>query len=295
MANPKLLQTLEAGGNVVAPAVYDALTARLMEHLGFNAVGVYGSSTGWVLGVLEPLMSANDIAGLADRVVKGIHDSLPVIVDGSNGYGGPVATRHTVQMLEDAGASAVHIDDHIFPYKIDYLRGGGQLTSTDEWQQRIEQAVKARRSRDFLIIARTDEYREGVGSGNRQSALKRVQAALEAGADCIQPKGSKSVDDLVFFRKNIKDVPLCDAFGPGFEIPEMHKAGWQIVLHAGVTLTVSLMAIYKAYQHVKETGYRPADFQEQARAFRPLMDKLSGMDEAIALDRELSAKRTNRP
>ena len=284
MANPKLRQALEKGEFVVAPGAADALTARMMQVLGFPALCIPGSGTGFVVNVPEPLLTWNDMANVAETVVKGVHDDLPVIVDAHHGWGSPVRVMHAMRILEDAGASAAHIEDQTFPPSVNYLGGVEELVPVDEWQQRLEYALKARRSRDFLIIGRTDIYRDTIG-GTREDAVKRAHAAIEVGVDAIMVQVSRNVDDLHYFRKHIPDIPLCVGASPGkYEIPELKAAGWQIILHPLIPYTAAGMAIYRAFKHIQDTGYVRESDEADRREFWKLKEEFADMAEKVSVE-----------
>ena len=177
MANPELRRTLERGEMVVAPGAYDAITARLLRHLGFKTLAVPGSQTGMVLGTSEPLTTVTQMAMVGETVVKGVRGELPVILDAGAGFGDPVHVMNTVEVLEDAGITAIHIEDQVYPKRVSYHRGREHVVPIDVYQQRMEYATKARRSRDFLIIGRNDGY-HAVEGGTREEAVKRAHAAI---------------------------------------------------------------------------------------------------------------------
>jgi len=284
MANPILRKQLENGEMVVAPGAYDAITARLFRHLGFGALAVPGSQTGMVLGTTEPLTTLTQMAMVGENVVKGVRGELPVILDAGAGFGDPVHVMNTVEVLEDAGISAIHIEDQVFPKRVSYHRGLEHVVPIDVYQQRIEYALKARKSKDFIIIARNDGYR-AVEGGTREDAVKRAHAAMEVGADVIMPMGSKSVEDLQYFRQEIKDVPLAYLPVPGaFEVPEMKEQGWQIVIYPSATLTAAIKGIYHEFKHVKDTGYLLQTPQAEQQEFRDLTNMLMNMDEKMEIE-----------
>ena len=159
MANAKMRQTLELGGMVVAPGAYDIPTARLMQQLGFEALYVGGSQTGTVLGTTEPLTTVTQMADVGRTVARACREEMPVILDAGAGFGDPVHVMYTVEVLEAAGVTAIHIEDQFFPKRVSYHRGLEHVVPIDVYQQRLEHAVKARKSRDFLIIGRTDGLR----------------------------------------------------------------------------------------------------------------------------------------
>ena len=284
MPRPELRQMLERGETVLAPGVWDAITARLMRHLGFKCLYIPGSGTGVVMGESEPLTTLTETAMVAERASEGVGDELPVIVDVMCGYGNPIHIQLTVRTLEDAGATAIHCEDQLYPGRAHYFRGVEHVVSLDEYQQRIEYAVKARRSKDFLIIARNDVY-HAVGKGTREDAVKRAHAALEVGADTIFITGDHGVEDLQYFRREVKDVPMTVvSAGPSaMSVDQCKNLGYQIILYIA-TINASLRAIRDTYLRVKETGYLPEVPQEQADEMRNLTNTLLGFEEKWAVE-----------
>ena len=284
MPRPELRQMLERGETVLAPGVWDAITARLMRHLGFKCLYIPGSGTGVVMGESEPLTTLTETAMVAERASEGVGDELPVIVDVMCGYGNPIHIQLTVRTLEDAGATAIHCEDQLYPGRAHYFRGVEHVVSLDEYQQRIEYAVKARRSKDFLIIARNDVY-HAVEKGTREDAVKRAHAALEGGADAIFITGDHGVEDLQYFRREVKDVPMTVvSAGPSaMSVDQCKNLGYQIILYIA-TINASLRAIRDTYLRVKETGYLPEVPQEQADEMRNLTNTLLGFEEKWAVE-----------
>jgi len=237
-----------------------------------------------VMGESEPLTTLTETAMVAERASEGVGDELPVIVDVMCGYGNPIHIQLTVRTLEDAGATAIHCEDQLYPGRAHYFRGVEHVVSLDEYQQRIEYAVKARRSKDFLIIARNDVY-HAVEKGTREDAVKRAHAALEVGADAIFITGDHGVEDLQYFRREVKDVPMTVvSAGPSaMSVDQCKNLGYQIILYIA-TINASLRAIRDTYLRVKETGYLPEVPQEQADEMRNLTNTLLGFEEKWAVE-----------
>ncbi len=260
MANAKMRQTLELGGMVVAPGAYDIPTARLMQQLGFEALYVGGSQTGTVLGTTEPLTTVTQMADVGRTVARACREEMPVILDAGAGFGDPVHVMYTVEVLEAAGVTAIHIEDQFFPKRVSYHRGLEHVVPIDVYQQRLEHAVKARKSRDFLIIGRTDGLNAAPDSslpdgGSRDEVVKRAHAAMEVGVDVIMPMGSRNKEDLQYMRSKIKDIPLLALAGSGaLGVPDFQAAGYQIVIYPGATIQASIRAIYEIYENLMRTG-----------------------------------------
>lgn len=291
MANPGLRRMLERDEVFFAPAVWNPVTARLARHLGFKALYVPGSGTGIAVGESEPMTTLTQIITLAERALEGVGDELPMIVDVMCGFGNPNHVQLTVMSLEDAGVSAIHIQDQVYPSQVPFPGGGYQAVSIDKYQQRVEYAVKARKSRDFLIIARNDvNIASERGSNPRNDAVKRAHAALEVGADAIFISGMRpQSDDMEFYRSQVKDVPMVTVPWAGgkwytnkkgelLSIDDYRSLGYQLILYERV-IQPTLLAIRDVYKLVKDTGYLPEVPQEQVERIQALMWNLVGMEE----------------
>ena len=293
MANAKIRQTVEQGGMVVAPGAYDIPTARLMQQLGFEALYVGGSQTGTVLGTTEPLTTVTQMADVGRTVARACREELPVILDAGTGFGDPVHVIYTVETLEAAGVTAIHIEDQFFPKRVSYHLGLEHVVPIDVYQQRLEHAVKARKSRDFLIIARSDALNAAPDSwipdgGSREEVVKRAHAAMEIGVDVIMPMGSRNKEDLNYMRRQIKDIPmLALASSSTLGIPDFQAAGYQIVIYPSATIQASIRAIYDVYEHLVKTGTMP----EQMSDTRELMSTLSQLPEKWAIEEEIGHNR----
>jgi methylisocitrate lyase len=273
---------------VVAPGVYDAITARLMRHLGFEFLYVPGSQTGTVLGTTEPLTTVTQMADVGETVVKGCRGDLPVLLDAGAGFGDPVHVMSAVEALENAGLSAIHIEDQTYPKRASYHRGLEHVVPIDVYQQRLEHALKARRSKDFMIIGRNDGFRAAPDpwlpdGGSREEAVKRAHAAIEVGVDIILVIGVREKEDFQYFRSQIKDIPMMALLGYGpVGLKDFEDIGHQVVVTPTTTITASLAAIHDTYENVMKTGHPlPIDNAEE---MRDITNKLLYMDEKWAVE-----------
>ena len=287
MANPKLRQTLQKGEMAVAPGAYDVPTARLMRYLGFENLYVGGFQTGTVLGTTEPLTTVTQMADVGKTVARACREELPVILDAGAGFGDPVHVMHTVKVLEAAGVTAIHIEDQTYPKRVSYHRGLEHGVPIDEYQQRLEYALKARKNKDFLIIGRNDGFRAAPdpllpGGGGREEAVKRAHAAMEVGVDAIMVVGVSEKEDFQYFRSQIKDIPMVALAGFGsLGVPDFKDVGHQVVIYPGSTVQASLMAIQAMYDPLLKTGeivMPPSD------APTNLGHTLTGMDDKWAVE-----------
>src|ERR1700756_2047450 len=154
-AGPGLRELFEAGEMVLAPGCYDALGARLIEQAGFPAVYMtgFGTAASYLGRPDVGLLTMSQMVDNARRIAQAV--DVPVIADADTGYGNPLNVIRTVQEYELAGVSAIHIEDQIMPKKCGHMENK-QVIGAAEMTEKIRAAVEARRTSDFLIIARTD-------------------------------------------------------------------------------------------------------------------------------------------
>jgi len=180
---------------------FSPLVSRMIEEKNFDGIYVSGaivsSFKGWPDVGLTTLM---EVAEKAEELTK--QSKLPSIVDVDTGFGDIVNVARTVYEFESKGLSACHMEDQVFPKRCGHL-DKKNLISTKEMILKIQTAVKARKDKNFLIIARTDARAiEGL-----EEAVKRAKSYVLAGADMIFPEALQSVEEFEFFRSNLS-VPL---------------------------------------------------------------------------------------
>jgi len=210
----RLRELLEGPEPVLAPGAYDALTARLVEQAGFEAVYMTGFGTAAsLLGRPDiGLLSFSEMVDNARRVVRAVE--VPVIADADDGYGNPINVIRTVQEYEAAGVSAIHIEDQVSPKKCGHLEGK-EVIEASEMVEKVRAAVEARQSEDFVIIARTDARAvEGM-----DRTLKRAQLYHEAGADVLFVEAPQSEEEVAAVAEAFPDVPLLFNWLEGGETP----------------------------------------------------------------------------
>lgn len=284
MAHPALRQAIEKGETVIAPSVYDAITARLVRYLGYNYLYCPGSQTGAMLGTSEPLTTVTQMAEVGRTVGRGVRHDLPVILDAGAGFGEPVHVMQAVKTLELAGVTAIHIEDQFYPKRASYHKGLEHIVPMDVYQQRLEYAVKARMSKDFLIIGRNDGLRAAPDAwlpegGNREEAVKRAHAAIEVGVDILFVLGMRDNEDYKYLRSQVKDFPMMAIMGGGRTVSDYESMGYQVLVSTVNTLGASLNALRATYQNILDTG-RPLEVDpESVQEMRDITNKLLDMDE----------------
>ena len=191
-------------GCLVVPAVYDALSARIAERVGFRAVGlggflVAGSRLGGPdVGQLTMTEMVDHLRGLAGAV------SIPVMADADTGYGNPLNVRRTVQAYEAAGAQAIVLEDQHWPKKCGHIPGPRRVIPAAEHQKKLEAALEARRDPGTMIIARTDAR----GPLGFDEAIHRAQAYVRTGADGIFLEALESEVEFRAAPAALPGVPL---------------------------------------------------------------------------------------
>jgi methylisocitrate lyase len=234
------------------PGVFNALTARLAEQVGFRAVYQSGAALSAGLGLPDVgLVTQTEFAQQADYLASAV--SIPVISDADTGFGEALAIERTVALFESAGLAGLHLEDQQLPKRCGHL-SGKTLVSQEEMVSKLKAAVAARRDPDFVIIARTDA-RAGEGF---DAAVKRARAYVEAGADMIFPEALETPDEFGRFAQAV-NAPLIanmTEFGksPLLSSAELAKLGYAAVLFPVTTLRVAMKAVENALHEIAREG-----------------------------------------
>ena len=253
MPSPLLRQRFSSPKLIVAPGVHDMVSLRLANTFGFDALYMTG------FGAVASYLGLPD-AGLAtytDMVnrVKQMASMAraPLIADGDTGYGGLLNVRHTVRGYEEAGASAIQLEDQEFPKKCGHTPGR-RVIPMEDMVKKIRVAVEARSSRDFLVIARTDA-RTSLGL---DAALARGEAYAKAGADVLFIESPESVDEMRAIGKRF-DLPLVANMVEKGRTPvvsraELEAIGYRLAIFPVSALLAAVKAMSGVYAHIKQTG-----------------------------------------
>lgn len=244
---------LQPGTAVLMPGAANALTARLIEEAGFEALIVTGAGiANFYLGM--PDIGLTTVTEVADHVTR-IRDavSLPLIADGDTGFGNPINMQRTIRLFERAGANAIQMEDQTFPKKCGHFEGKG-VVPAGEMVQKIKAAVDARKSEDFLLVARTDAYAiEGLSG-----AIDRVAQYREAGADVLFVEAPKSAAELREIPRQAPGRHICNiVFGGKTEpVPQRDLAamGFAGVFYANAPLQAAMLAMTRVLQHLRAHG-----------------------------------------
>jgi len=271
---------IKARRAIVVPGAANALSARVISDLGFEAVYVTGAGV-TNMDLALPDLGFLGLAQLAERTTA-IRDAvtLPVIVDADTGFGNALNVHHTVRVLERTGANAIQIEDQISPKRCGHFTDKS-VVSVEEMRGKIHAAVDARANADLLIIARTDARAvEGF-----QAAVDRASAYIEAGADVTFVEAPESVEEMRRIPRLLK-VPQIVNMVVGGKTPisgtaELSAMGFAIILYANAALQGAILGMQNALRELKERGKLDessgllASFVERQRLVqKPMCDEL---------------------
>jgi 2,3-dimethylmalate lyase len=244
---------LRLPGMISAPGVFDMVSAKLADSIGFDAL--YMTGYGVVashLGLPDAgLATYSDMLGRLRQMVDGIE--TPLIADGDTGYGGLLNIDFTVRGYEDAGAHAIQLEDQEFPKKCGHTPGR-RVIPLDDAVRKIRVAAEARTSKDFLIIARTDA-RTTLGI---DEALRRSEAFARAGADILFIESPESIEEMERIGRTF-DVPLVVNMVEGGRTPilsraELEKLGFKIAIFPTSGLLAMGAALASVYGELHDRG-----------------------------------------
>jgi 2-methylisocitrate lyase-like PEP mutase family enzyme len=252
-ATMKLKALLHRRDAVSLPGAANALFARVVEDVGFEACYVSGAGVANMylgapdIGLTTLTELANHVAAIADAI------ELPLLVDGDTGFGNAVNMRRTVKVLERAGAAGLQIEDQTFPKKCGHFNGK-DVIALPEMLAKIKAAVDARRDQNFQIVARTDARAvEGL-----DRAIARAQAFVEAGADATFVEAPLSEAELARIGREIPAPQIANIVFGG-RTPDPGKArlaelGFSGVLYANASLQAALRASIEVLTALKRDG-----------------------------------------
>lgn len=238
---------------IVLPGVFDALSAKVAENAGFEAMFQtgYGSAAS-LLGMPDfGFLNAGENIENARRIIRSV--DLPVIVDVDTGYGNPLTVWKVVNDLVAYGAAGIFLEDQIWPKRCGHMRGK-DVIGADEYIQKLRAAVTASENKNFVIVARTDA-RAPLGF---DEAIERGRLYRKEGADVVFVEAPQSEDELREIPKKI-DAPLLanmieNGVTPTFSADELKSMGYSMVVFPLSGLYGAAYAMKKIFSQLKRTG-----------------------------------------
>ncbi|MDM0107001.1 isocitrate lyase/PEP mutase family protein [Variovorax sp. J22R24] len=259
MSTRKQLRSLvEARRGVIVPGAFNALSARVIEDLGYEAIYVTGAGvTNMWFGMPDQgFMGLHEIADHTARIRDAV--SVPLIVDADTGFGNALNVRHTVRVLERAGADCIQLEDQVAPKRCGHF-SGKEVISTEEAVSKIKAAVDARHDPDFLIMARTD----ACATQGFEAALERAGKFAEAGADILFVEAVTTADEIRALPQRLSKPHLMNMViggrTPIFGAEELGQLGYGIVLYANAALQGAVAGMQKALTVLRDAGRMDED------------------------------------
>lgn len=284
MARHALKDRLAAGPALLAPGIYDALTAALAEDAGFEAAYLSGASIAYTrlgrpdIGLVGLTEVADTMARIRERT------ALPVIVDADTGWGNAINVQRTVRVLERAGADVIQLEDQAFPKRCGHLRDK-TLVSRAEMAGKVRAACDAR-AHGVLIMARTD----ALAAEGLDAALDRAETYLEAGADILFIEAPESRDQMqAVAARFAARVPLLANMVEGGRTPlasadELGALGFRLVIFPGGTVRALVRTLQEYYASLHRHG--------TTDPFRDRMHDFAGLNRVLGTDAILAQGRT---
>lgn len=246
-----LKKLLNAKEILVAPGAHDALTAKVVEKCGFQAV--YMTGYGQAASALgKPDIGLLCMSEMLDRARKMVSTvKIPVIADGDTGFGNAVTVMRTVEEYEAAGVAAIQLEDQIAPKRCGHM-AGRRVVSMEEMVGKVQAAVAARQDPDFCIIARTDA-RTSLGI---EEAIRRAKAYEQAGADIIFVESVETVEEMQRVHQEIKAFTLANMVEGGrtplLNNKELEKIGYSLVIYPTASTYVTAKAMFELMNKLKQ-------------------------------------------
>ena len=268
---------------VTAPLVLNPLMARMAEAAGFTAGYLGGGATGYQKVALEANLNLTEMcqAALDIRAVC----TLALILDGACGYGDPMHMHRTVGMAEAAGFAAIEIEDQLVPKRAHHHVGIEHMIPLDLMAAKVREAVAARRSRDFLIVARTNAVR----ASDMDDALRRGEAYRKAGADLLLLSMAHRPEQLKLIGERLGGPLMYLAgrgglAGLGLSLGDLGGLGFRIVADPSTPLLAAFVAWKKVYAELAQDfgGRQPkVDWSPVEREMLGVLD----IDKLLAVER----------
>jgi 2-methylisocitrate lyase-like PEP mutase family enzyme len=252
----QLRHLLSQDNAVIAPGVYDCLTARVAERAGAPAIIVTGAGVAAsVLGTPDVgLLTMTEVLNQTRNIVRSV--SVPVVADCDTGYGNPLNVQRTIREFENAGVAALFMEDQVSPKRCGHF-SGKQIIEAEDMVQKIRAAVDAREDQDLLLIARTDA-RAVAGP---EEAIRRARMYVDAGAEMLFVEAPHSVDELRLIGQELNPlgVPLMVNLVEGGRTPlvpvsELSQMGFSLVSFSGSMQKTAIAAMQPLVESLLRSG-----------------------------------------
>lgn len=247
----QLKQLVEARNGLLVPGAFNALSAKVVADLGFQAIYVTGAGvTNMWFGMPDQgFMGLHEIAEHTARIRDAVQ--VPLIVDADTGFGNALNVIHTVRTLERAGADCIQLEDQVAPKRCGHFNGK-EVISTEEAVDKIKAAVDARRDGNLLIMARTD----AAATHDFEAAVERSQRFAEAGADILFVEAVTEAEQVRALPQRLPTPQLMNMViggkTPIFNADQLGELGYGIVLYANAALQGAVMGMQKTLTTLRD-------------------------------------------
>ena len=276
----RVQRILDERGAIVFPGVYDTLSAKIAERVGFPLAFISGYAVSATL-IGEPdvgLLTQTEVIDRARRICRAV--AIPIIVDADTGYGGALNVVRTVGELIEAGAAGCFLEDQMWPKKCGHMRGK-RVIDRDDYIQKIRAAVETKGEGDFFIVARTD----ALAAVDLDEAIARVEAARAAGADATFVEAPNSLDELREVGRRAPKPTVANMIEQGktpiLEQTQLAGLGFDLILYPLAGLYASAHALTTVYDRLRRDG-TTSGVRPQLMAFEQF-NALIGVEEKRAL------------
>jgi len=264
MKQKKLRQMIADKEFIQAPGAYDALTARIVETHGFNAVYMtgYGTAASHFSYPDIGLLTMTEMVENASRIADAVQ--IPLIADADTGYGNPINVVRTIREYEKAGVAAIQLEDQSWPKRCGHM-AGKKVIEAAEMIEKIKAAVDTRRDEDLLIITRTD----ALATDGFDRAIERGHLFAEAGADILFIEAPVNREQVEKIPRLLASKPLLLNLGPrtpNFSTDELKKMGYAIAIYPGICIAGAVTGCIEEVRRLKETG-KQRNFEDWIQSF----------------------------
>ncbi len=252
--NKAFRSRLEEGRAILMPGAANALAARVIDGLGFEALYISGAGlTNTNLGMPDLGFIALPEIAQHTSAIRNVTD-LPILVDADTGFGNALNVHHTVRTLERAGASAIQLEDQVNPKRCGHFAGKA-VVDMAEARSRIKAAADARTDPNFLIVARTD----ACAVDGFDAAIERAEAFIEDGADVTFVEAPENMDQIRAIPERLSGTPqlinlVVGGKTPIIDMPDLNEMGYGLVLYANVALQGALKGMHDALSQLQAEG-----------------------------------------
>jgi carboxyvinyl-carboxyphosphonate phosphorylmutase len=238
---------------LVMPGAHDALSAKIIESVGFKAVtmGGYAASAASLAKPDVSLLTLTEYVNIARNIIQAV--DIPLFVDGDTGHGNVTNVQRTVQVFENAGVAGLFIEDQVFPKRCGHMEGK-QIIPTLEMVAKIKAAVDARVDEDLVIMARTD----AIAVSGIDEAIERGNRYAEAGADLIFVEAPTSKEEMMRINREINApmnaIQIEGGKTPLLTVKELEELGFNVVVYPNVTVYATAWALRELWEGLMKNG-----------------------------------------